>query len=75
MNDDEIPGATLPVHLHIGPGKCRELGTIDLSLDDDDQQISAAIAAMLRSAADRIDRAAAVIAEAETTLCAVSIPD
>lgn len=64
---DLIPEATLPVHIHIGPGKCRELGTIDLSLADDDQQISNAIAAMLRSAADRIDRAAAVIVDARRT--------
>ncbi|MDX3064024.1 hypothetical protein PV518_17845 [Streptomyces sp. ND04-05B] len=72
---DLIPEATLPVHIHIGPGQCRQLGTIDLSLADDDQQISTAIATMLRSAADRIDCAAAVLADAETMLRAATIPD
>lgn len=73
--NDLTPDATLPVHIHIGPGQCREIGTIDLNLADDDQQISNALSAMLRAAADRIDRAAAVIADAEGTLRAATVPD
>ncbi|GGZ27935.1 hypothetical protein [Streptomyces nitrosporeus] len=72
---DDMPAVTLPVHIHIGPGTCRELGTIDLSLADDNQQMSDAISALLRSAADRIDRASAVIATAEATVHAMSVPD
>lgn len=54
----------LPVHIHVGPGRCREIGTVDLD-PDDEHQISQALAAALRSAADRLDAMSAVIAHAE----------
>lgn len=60
----ELP-STLPVHIHIGPGRCREIGVIDLSLLGDDQQISSVIAAALRSAADQMDRTTTVLAKVE----------
>lgn len=57
--------ATFPVHIHIGDGACRHLG--DLTWDGQSDP-SAALIALLRAAADGMDRASAAIAEAEKTV-------
>lgn len=48
----------LPVLVHIGPGRCRQIGTIKIGLDDGDEQIRYTMAAALRAAADRLDEGA-----------------
>lgn len=64
-----LPEITVPVHIHVGSGACRHLG--DLT-PVDGEDLSAALVSMLRSAADRMERAAAVLADAEQVLQAVA---
>lgn len=56
------PQTTLPVHIHVGPGACRHLGDLQVGSEAD---LSASLAAMLRTAADRMDHATVVLAEVE----------
>lgn len=52
---DLLAADTVPIHLHVGMGRCREIGVLTVGLDDGEEQIGRAMAAALRAAADQLD--------------------